>query len=205
MYRMKPEVPTIPPIPGTRKMFVGAICLPKRRNPKKRIWATEEIARFELLVILKSDDTKPLRARVQAANELKRWMDELPLQRIEGLVLLAQNKTKRASVQVEANIALLRLTCGESPELVCTIFRDFYDQVACAKCGKGVNEEAHSGDYPGLYCRACCPGCSLLPHERLVEVKMNSTLEELASGPLPAREIVNVVRKDPWNTSSRVN
>ena len=186
-------------------MFIGATCRPKRMKPQKDIWAAEEIARFELLVIVKNDDTKPLKTRVQAANELKRWMDELPLKGIEGLVLLAEDKTKQAVVQVEANIALLRLTSGESPELVCTIFRGFYEEVACAKCGKEVNEEAHSGDYPGLYCRACCPGCSLLPNGCLIEVKMNSTLAELASGPLPVREIVNVVRNDRCNISSAVN
>src|SRR5215469_2117824 len=58
------------------------------RTPKTRSkngeWPADEIARFETLADMKYDETKPLEARVKAANELKCLIDQLPRERYEG-------------------------------------------------------------------------------------------------------------------------
>ena len=177
-----------------------------------------EVKRFEDLAIVTNDETKPLKVRTEAAAELARWTRGKSL----GLVCCAQvpiakDEKKPIEVRFEANRALLHLIYEKPPEFVCAVFRGLHNRIGdavavCAKCGKRVDDEAHGvTEYPGLYCGACCPACSLIPHEHLKEVPMTAELEDdmAARGfthaePF-AREIICMVRHDHWNISPGVN
>jgi hypothetical protein len=174
----------------------------------------EEIQRFKDLALLINDETKPIEARTRAQRELTQWVDKTPLERlVYGLVRIAKDVTNRTEVLCEANVILSRLKDPRSPEHICTLFRGFRDAAAvCAKCGQGVSEEAHApSDFPGMYCRSCCPACRLIPKERLREVSVTAEFAGLlaehghADAKPLAREIFRIVRDDHWNISPRAN
>jgi len=196
--------------------YPATMQMTKKRTAKL---TAAEVKRFEDLAVIKYDEEKPLDTRAKAASEVARWTDgKTPELICNALIPIAQNEEKPIEVRLEANGALLQLKYEKSAELVCTVFRGLRrnagDEVAvCSKCGKDVEEEAHGpGDcFPGLYCSACCPACSLIPRERLKEVPMTTEVDNLmeahglAHAEPFAREVVWIVRRDHWNISPGVN